>query len=105
VYFSHKLQRIQIAKYVESIFDLSRQYFAKPDEEKLSLAREAELNIGYVAVERERLDSTKKGDLKEAFNGRIYSSLSGNFLISSSRKSKADSGLLGDYQKERGRRR
>jgi len=85
---------------VESIFDLSRQYFAKPDEEKLSLAREAELNIGYVAVERERLDPTKKGDLKEAFNGRITFSL--YFLISLSRKSKADSGLLGDYQKERG---
>jgi isopenicillin N synthase-like dioxygenase len=51
------------------VFDQSRQFFALPDEEKQAIAWSNKTsNRGYVGVERERLDETKPGDLKEAFN-------------------------------------
>lgn len=54
----------------QEIFTLSQQLFALDEEEKMLFAWMREYNIGYVGVERERLDPTKKGDLKEAFNGK-----------------------------------
>jgi isopenicillin N synthase-like dioxygenase len=54
---------------IAHIFDQTRQFFALPDEEKQAIAWSNETsNRGYVGVERERLDETKPGDLKEAFN-------------------------------------
>lgn len=52
---------------VEEAFALSRQFFAREVKDKELFAWTPD-NIGYVAVQRERLDPTKKGDLKEAFN-------------------------------------
>lgn len=50
-------------------FNQSRQFFALPDEEKQAIAWSNETsNRGYVGMERERLDETQPGDLKEAFN-------------------------------------
>ncbi len=54
---------------IAQAFDQSKQFFALPLEEKLTVAWANEAsNRGYVGVERERLDETKPGDLKEAFN-------------------------------------
>ncbi|MBD2069361.1 isopenicillin N synthase family oxygenase [Leptolyngbya sp. FACHB-671] len=54
---------------IAHVFDQSRRFFASPDEEKQAIAWSNEMsNCGYVGVERERLDETKPGDLKEAFN-------------------------------------
>jgi isopenicillin N synthase-like dioxygenase len=53
---------------IAHVFDQSRQFFALPDEEKQAIAWSELSNCGYVGVERERLDETKPGDLKEAFN-------------------------------------
>lgn len=54
---------------IAHVFDQSRRFFASPDEEKQAIAWSNEMsNRGYVGVERERLDETKPGDLKEAFN-------------------------------------
>ena len=50
-------------------FQASRRFFALPYEEKMGVAwQSASSNRGYVAVRRERLDASKPGDLKEAFN-------------------------------------
>ncbi|MCH8505167.1 MAG: hypothetical protein LAT50_12685 [Ectothiorhodospiraceae bacterium] len=50
-------------------FQASRDFFALPRETKMDVAwQSASSNRGYVAVRRERLDPTKPGDLKEAFN-------------------------------------
>lgn len=54
---------------IAHVFDQSCQFFDLPDEEKQAIAWSNEMsNRGYVGVERERLDETKPGDLKEAFN-------------------------------------
>jgi isopenicillin N synthase-like dioxygenase len=54
---------------IAHVFDQSRQFFALSDQEKQAVAWSNEMsNCGYVGVERERLDETKPGDLKEAFN-------------------------------------
>jgi len=51
------------------IFEQSQQFFSLPLEEKNKIAWSSEFsNRGYVGMERERLDETKPGDLKEAFN-------------------------------------
>jgi len=50
-------------------FRASREFFALPQEEKAQVAWQSAIsNRGYVAVRRERLDPSKPGDLKEAFN-------------------------------------
>ena len=50
-------------------FEASRSFFALPYEKKMGVAwQNASSNRGYVAVRRERLDASKPGDLKEAFN-------------------------------------
>ncbi|MBF1801971.1 isopenicillin N synthase family dioxygenase [Alloalcanivorax profundimaris] len=50
-------------------FQASQDFFALPEAEKQSVAwQTASSNRGYVAVRRERLDASKPGDLKEAFN-------------------------------------
>jgi isopenicillin N synthase-like dioxygenase len=54
---------------IDQLFDQSKWLFSQPFEEKQKLAwSDAFSNRGYVGVERERLDETKPGDLKEAFN-------------------------------------
>ena len=56
---------------IDRVFEQSRAFFALPLAEKQKLAWASELsNRGYVAMERERLDETQPGDLKEAFNMR-----------------------------------
>ncbi|ONM43456.1 hypothetical protein BXT89_12585 [Halopseudomonas pachastrellae] len=50
-------------------FAASKAFFALPDDDKQAIAwQNAESNRGYVGVRRERLDDSKPGDLKEAFN-------------------------------------
>ncbi|MFW5824141.1 MAG: 2-oxoglutarate and iron-dependent oxygenase domain-containing protein, partial [Marinobacter sp.] len=50
-------------------FAASRAFFSLPVEEKNRVAwQNAESNRGYVGIKRERLDPTRPGDLKEAFN-------------------------------------
>ncbi|MGP1386077.1 MAG: isopenicillin N synthase family dioxygenase [Thainema sp.] len=54
---------------IEQAFDQSKQFFALPLAEKQQIAWSSEVsNRGYVGIERERLDETQPGDLKEAFN-------------------------------------
>ncbi|WP_304640923.1 isopenicillin N synthase family dioxygenase [Pseudomonas sp.] len=54
---------------VARTFQASEAFFALPDEEKQAVAwKNAQSNRGYVGVRRERLDPSKPGDLKEAFN-------------------------------------
>lgn len=54
---------------IELAFEQSKQFFALPLAEKQRLAWSSEFsNRGYVGIERERLDETQPGDLKEAFN-------------------------------------
>ncbi len=54
---------------IAAAFEQSRQFFALSLQEKQKIAWSSEFsNRGYVAMERERLDETKPGDLKEAFN-------------------------------------
>lgn len=54
---------------VEQTFSKTKQFFELPLTVKNQLAWSDEFsNRGYVAVERERLDQDKPGDLKEAFN-------------------------------------
>ena len=61
---------------IAQVFEQSQQFFALPLTEKQATAWSSETkNRGYVGLERERLDETKPGDLKEAFNvGREVSS-------------------------------
>lgn len=50
-------------------FKASADFFALPEDAKMEVAwQNASSNRGYVAVRRERLDASKPGDLKEAFN-------------------------------------
>lgn len=54
---------------IEGVFARSQQFFALPLAEKQALAWSSEVsNRGYIGLERERLDETQPGDLKEAFN-------------------------------------
>ncbi len=54
---------------ISQMFSQTKQFFALPLAVKNQLAWSDEFsNRGYVAVERERLDPDKPGDLKEAFN-------------------------------------
>ncbi|MBD2613223.1 isopenicillin N synthase family oxygenase [Nostoc punctiforme FACHB-252] len=64
------LQNSEISKdLIEQVFIYSKSFFNLPLEVKQKQAWNDEFNnTGYVAVERERLDPNKPGDLKEAFN-------------------------------------
>lgn len=54
---------------IDRIFEQSQHFFSLPTAVKNQVAwSDAVSNRGYVGVERERLDETKPGDLKEAFN-------------------------------------
>jgi isopenicillin N synthase-like dioxygenase len=54
---------------IDQAFEQSRRFFALPLAEKQQIAWSSEFsNRGYVGLERERLDETQPGDLKEAFN-------------------------------------
>jgi isopenicillin N synthase-like dioxygenase len=54
---------------IDQAFARSQQFFALPLAEKQTVAWSSELsNRGYIGLERERLDETQPGDLKEAFN-------------------------------------
>lgn len=54
---------------IAAAFEQSRQFFALPLAEKRAIAWASEVsNRGYIGLERERLDETQPGDLKEAFN-------------------------------------
>ncbi|RCJ33923.1 2OG-Fe(II) oxygenase, partial [Nostoc sp. ATCC 53789] len=64
------LQNSGISKdLIEQVFSYNQSFFKQPLEVKQKLAWSDEFcNTGYVALERERLDPNKPGDLKEAFN-------------------------------------
>lgn len=53
---------------VDHYMEVSRDFFQQPVEEKIKHVRGTELNFGWVAVEREKLNPERPGDLKEAFN-------------------------------------
>ena len=54
---------------IDQIFVQTQQFFDLPFEVKHQLAWSDEFsNRGYIGVERERLDTNRPGDLKEAFN-------------------------------------
>ncbi|MCD8486852.1 MAG: hypothetical protein LRZ84_08970 [Desertifilum sp.] len=54
---------------VNQVFEQMQALFALPLEKKSQLAWSDEVsNRGYVGIERERLDPSQPGDLKEAFN-------------------------------------
>ncbi|MGF1521741.1 MAG: isopenicillin N synthase family dioxygenase [Leptolyngbyaceae cyanobacterium] len=54
---------------INQAFEQSRQFFNLPLIAKQRVAWASELsNRGYIGLERERLDETQPGDLKEAFN-------------------------------------
>lgn len=62
---NHGIPQLQI----DQAFARSRQFFDLPLTEKQAVAWSSELsNRGYVGLERERLDESQPGDLKEAFN-------------------------------------
>ena len=57
------------ANAIARAFEQSQQFFGSPMADKQAIAWSNECsNRGYVGVERERLDETQPGDLKEAFN-------------------------------------
>lgn len=64
------LQNSGISKdLIKQVFSYSKSFFNLPLEVKQKQAWSDEFNnIGYVSLERERLDPNKPGDLKEAFN-------------------------------------
>ncbi len=64
------LQNSAISKdLIKQVFTYSKSFFNLPLEVKQNQAWSNEFsNTGYVAIERERLDPNKPGDLKEAFN-------------------------------------
>ncbi|MDZ8185803.1 MAG: 2-oxoglutarate and iron-dependent oxygenase domain-containing protein [Nostoc sp. ChiSLP02] len=64
------LQNSGISKdLIEEVFTYNKSFFNLPLEVKQKQAWSDEFsNTGYVAIERERLDPNKPGDLKEAFN-------------------------------------
>ena len=53
---------------VDHYMDISREFFQLPVEAKEKHARGTDTNFGWVAVEREKLNPERPGDLKEAFN-------------------------------------
>ncbi len=54
---------------IAQAFEQTQHFFALPLAEKQAIAWSNETsNRGYIGIERERLDETKPGDLKEAFN-------------------------------------
>lgn len=54
---------------INQTFAQSQAFFSLPEEEKTKIAWPNALsNRGYIAIARERLDITKPGDIKEAFN-------------------------------------
>jgi isopenicillin N synthase-like dioxygenase len=54
---------------IAAVFEQSHQFFALPLADKQAIAWSSEVsNRGYIGLERERLDETQPGDLKEAFN-------------------------------------
>ena len=54
---------------INDAFGQARGFFALPLGEKQAIAWSSEAsNRGYVGIERERLDETQPGDIKEAFN-------------------------------------
>ena len=54
---------------IDRAFVQAQAFFDSPLEEKAALAWSSEFsNRGYIGIERERLDETQPGDLKEAFN-------------------------------------
>lgn len=54
---------------IDQAFQQAQRFFALPLTEKMAIAWASEQsNRGYVGLERERLDETQPGDLKEAFN-------------------------------------
>ena len=61
---------------IAKTFECSQQFFNLPLSEKNKVAWSNELNNrGYVGMERERLNHSKPGDLKEAYNiGKEFSS-------------------------------
>ncbi|MDZ7955756.1 isopenicillin N synthase family dioxygenase [Nostoc sp. DedQUE09] len=64
------LQNSAISKeLIKEVFNHSKSFFNLPLEVKQKQAWSDELsNMGYVGIERERLNPNKSGDLKEAFN-------------------------------------
>ena len=64
------LQNSGISKdLIRQVFTYSKSFFNLPLEVKQKQAWSDEFNnTGYIGIERERLDPTKPGDLKEAFN-------------------------------------
>ncbi|XP_052792997.1 uncharacterized protein LOC128226924 [Mya arenaria] len=53
---------------VDKYMAVSRKFFELSVEEKMKHVRGVERNYGWVAVEREKLNPERPGDLKEAFN-------------------------------------
>ena len=54
---------------LEAAFSGSKAFFALPQKDKQGVAwQNPESNRGYVGIKREKLDPTRPGDLKEAFN-------------------------------------
>ncbi|KAL4222165.1 hypothetical protein ACF0H5_018205 [Mactra antiquata] len=53
---------------IENYFKVSRDFFCTSPDEKAKFARSNDCNFGWVALERERINPERPGDLKEAFN-------------------------------------
>ncbi|XP_015239978.1 PREDICTED: UPF0676 protein C1494.01-like [Cyprinodon variegatus] len=56
---------------VERVMDISKKFFLQPEEEKKPFSRKSfpnNPNHGWVSMETERLNPSRPGDLKEAFN-------------------------------------
>lgn len=61
------------ANLVQQVFFHSQQFFNLPDRTKAQIAwLDESHNSGYVGVERERLDPSQPGDLKEALNLNLH---------------------------------
>jgi isopenicillin N synthase-like dioxygenase len=59
---------------IQQVFFQSQQFFHLPDETKAQIAwLDESHNSGYVGIERERLDPSQPGDLKEALNLNLHS--------------------------------
>ncbi|KAI8507810.1 hypothetical protein Bbelb_140500 [Branchiostoma belcheri] len=56
------------AAQIERVFQVSEKFFALPKDTKEKYARPADNNHGWVTLERESLNPSRPGDLKEAFN-------------------------------------
>lgn len=61
---NHGVHEELITKYRQ----VSREFFEQPVEVKQMYERGNEINFGWVAVEREKLNPERPGDFKEAFN-------------------------------------